>query len=293
MQSTRSPFDLNQADSYARWRDAKLAGMPSKLDDLIVEVRDPRQLTDAEAEAISKRCRRANMAIYVGRTGDDPDKEIPRQLGLRFGLKTLDHNPGADEDAITSLSIQPDAFHRGFIPYTDRPIAWHTDGYYNGPERQIHGMILHCVHPAAEGGENALLDPEWLYLQLREQDPAHIEALQHPQAMSIPPNVVDGEEVRPRATGPVFSTDAEGHLHMRYTDRKRSIDWREDAATSEAVAALRALLADERAPVFQAKLESGWGLVCNNVLHTRTQFSDAGQPRLMYRARYYERMRES
>jgi len=33
------------------------------------------------------------------------------------------------------------------------------------------------------------------------------------------------------------------------------------------------------------------GLLCNNVLHDRAGFSDdAGHPRLLYRARYYDRI---
>ena len=148
-----SPLSLDNHDAYAAWREAKLTNYPSAIDHLIVEVDDPRQLTDAEYGAILERCKRANMAIYIGRTGDDPDKDIPRLLGERFGLHRLDHNPGADDDAITAITIQSDALHRGYIPYTDRPIAWHTDGYYNAPERQIQGFILHCVHAAAEGGE--------------------------------------------------------------------------------------------------------------------------------------------
>ena len=287
-----SPPSLKNHDAYAAWRDAKLANYPSAIEQLIVEVDDPRRLTDAEYGAILERCERANMAIYVGRTGDDPDKDIPRLLGERFGLHRLDHNPGADDDAITAIKIQSDALHRGYIPYTDRPIAWHTDGYYNAPERQIQAFILHCVHAAAEGGENGLIDPEMLYLRLRDRDPAHVRALSQADAMSIPPNVVDGAELRPVSIGPVFSQGARGHLHMRYTDRRRNIDWHDDPATAAAVTALREVLEAEDTPVFRARLQPGWGVICNNVLHSRTRFTDGDRSstRLFYRARYYDRI---
>jgi alpha-ketoglutarate-dependent taurine dioxygenase len=287
-----SPPSLKNHDAYAAWRDARLANYPSAIEQLIVEVDDPRRLTDAEYGAILERCERANMAIYVGRTGDDPDKDIPRLLGERFGLRRLDHNPGADDDAITAITIQSDALHRGYIPYTDRPIAWHTDGYYNAPGRQIQAFILHCVHAAAEGGENGLIDPEMVYLRLRDRDPAYINALMQTDAMSIPPNVVDGAELRPVSIGPVFSQGTGGHLHMRYTDRRRNIDWRDDPATTAAVAALREVLDAEDTPVFRARLQPGWGVICNNVLHSRTRFTDGdrGSTRLFYRARYYDRI---
>ena len=290
-----SPLSLDDAATYAAWHDLKLAGHPSRLEDLIVEVRDPRRLSAAEHAAILDRCRRANMAIYVGDTREDPDKEIPRRLGEQFGLTRLDHNPGADEDAITAITIQSDALHRGYIPYTDRPIAWHTDGYYNPPGRQIHAFILHCVRPATEGGVNGIIDPEILYIRLRDRDPAHIRALMRADAMTIPPNIVDGVELRPASTGPVFSSGIGGQLAMRYTDRRRNIQWRDDRATTDAVAALRAVLEAADTPRFSATLEPGWGLICNNVLHSRSRFSDGAEPdpahgRLLYRARYYDRI---
>ncbi len=285
---------LDHPDDYARWRDQKLAQAPQRLEELIVEVRDPRQLTDAERDAILDRCRRANMAVYVTPLADDPDKAIPRRLGEQLGLGPLDRNPGADEDAVTSLSVRSDAFHRGYIPYTDRPIAWHTDGYYNAPQRQISAFILHCVRPAAAGGINGLIDPEMLYIRLRERDPDHIRALTRPTAMTIPPNVVDGVELRPASIGPVFRPGDRGHLALRYTDRRRNIQWQDDAATQAAVAAIRDLLDDPLTPRFEARLAPGEGVVCNNVLHNRSRFEDgADQARLLYRARYYRRIAET
>jgi len=289
-----SPFTLTHPDAYRRWRDARLAAAPTRLADLIVTVRNPRDLSAAEHGAILERCRRANMAIYVGPTGEDPDKAIPALLGARFGLHRLDHNPGADADAITSLKVQTDAGHARYIPYTDRPIAWHTDGYYNRPERQIHGLLLHCVHPAAVGGANALLDHEVVYCLVRDQDPQFIEALMHPACMTIPANQGEGAdggtELRPEASGPVFSVRPDGRLHMRYTDRARNIVWRNDPLTTAAVECLKRVLQTPGPWHLEGRLESGWGLICNNVLHTRTRFNDGAVPRLIYRARYYDRV---
>jgi len=291
---TPSPFDLDNADGYARWRDARLAAAPTRLADLVVEVEDPRQLTQAQFDAILDRCGRANMAIYVGRTGEDPGKSIPVELGARFGLHRLDHNPGADEDAVTSLKVQTDARHRGYIPYTDRPIAWHTDGYYNTPERQIHGLLLHCVHPAAAGGANALLDHEIVYCLVRDRDPEFIRALMHPECMTIPANEGEaptgGTVTRAEQSGPVFSVRPDGRLHMRYTNRARNIRWRDDPLSAAAVDCLKTVLHTPGPWHLEGRLEPGWGLICNNVLHTRTGFADGPVPRLIYRARYYDRI---
>jgi hypothetical protein len=285
-----SPFDLGSDNAYLAWREQKLADAPTRLADLIVEIDDPRRLTAAEHAAILERCRRANMAIYIGNTGDDPDKEIPTRLGAAFGLTRLDHNRGADDDAITSLTVQTDARHRDYIPYSNRPIAWHTDGYYNSPERRIDALLLHCVHPAADGGANDLLDHEIVYILVRDQSPDYIRALMHPECMTIPASHVDGAQVRPDQPGPVFAVRPDGQLHMRYTNRARNIVWRDDPLTREAVAWLKDVLHRDTPWHFRGRLESGWGLISNNVLHTRTGFTDGEVPRLLYRARYYDRI---
>ncbi|MEW8125696.1 MAG: TauD/TfdA family dioxygenase [Candidatus Thiodiazotropha endolucinida] len=287
-----SPFLPENHDAYAIWRDAKLDSYPETVGELIVEIRDPRRLSTAEHDKILSLCRKTNMAIWAGLSGHDSDKHIISELGLAFGLSHLDHNMCADDDAISSLTVQSDALRNGYIPYSDRPIAWHTDGYYNLPEQQIHALLLHCVNPAEQGGENDLLDHEILFIQIMERNPDYIHALMNPQAMTIPPNIVDGEELRPARTGPVFAVYPDGHLHMRYTDRSRSIEWLDDPLLKEAVEYMKSLLHSPSPWQFHAKLQAGQGLISNNVLHTRSGFTDGEQARLLYRARYYDRIRQ-
>lgn len=284
-----SAFDLADPDGYARWRDRKLAAHPTRVQDLVVEVAEPAALSEAEHAALLNRVRRCNMAVYASPVGANPDKARVRGLGRRFGLERLDQHLCTDSDAISALEIADDTLHAGYIPYSNRPIAWHTDGYYNGASEQIRGLILHCVRPAREGGANRLLDHEMAYLLLRERDPGYIAALQHPAVMCIPPNVVDGVEIRGETCGPVFSVDPAGRLHMRYTARSRNIAWRDDADTRAAVAALSEILAGPSPYHFETTLQSGQGLICNNVLHTRSGF-EPDSPRLLYRARYFDRI---
>ena len=293
--SPASPFALENARSYATWRNAKLKDYPVSAAALRVEVKDPRALSDTEMQRLLQVCRKTNMAIYASRLGELADKLIPRRLGEQFGLIRLDSNLLADEDAVTSLQVAPEKSGRGYIPYSNRRLLWHTDGYYNPPERRVRAFVLHCVTPAARGGENALLDPEIAYLRLRDENPEFIRALMAPDALTIPANTEEGGENRPAQTGPVFSVDpATGSLHMRYTARTRSIEWKPGAATRNAVQALERLLAGDSPHVFGYRLAAGEGLLCNNVLHNRTEFADdvdKGVSRLIYRARYYDRIR--
>jgi hypothetical protein len=285
-------LDLDNAPAYAAWRERKLASHPRRLEDLLVDIAVPRRLTFAEREALLARCAVANMALYASPTGSDPDKDIPRQLGRQLGLVNLDANRLADDDGISPLAVAPAGTRTEFIPYTDRGIKWHTDGYYNTLERQVRGLLLHCVQRAESGGENRLMDHEIAYILLRDENPDHIRAFMAPDAMTIPPRLEDGAIARAAQAGPVFSVYPDGFLHMRYTARTVSIEWKADAATRAAVAALERILADEASPyIFRGRLEPGMGLVCNNVLHDRSAFADSdARKRLLYRARYFDRI---
>jgi alpha-ketoglutarate-dependent taurine dioxygenase len=291
----QTPFDLENTDAYLRWRDHKLANTITDTSKLIVEINDPRALTSSEHAALLERCRRSNMVIYA--TGSSAvDEETVRRFGLQFGLDNLDANWLAGEQGITRVTVSAeDGQRQAYIPYTDRAIKWHTDGYYNPPERQVRGMILHCVHNAGQGGENRLLDHEIAYLMLRDENSDFIHALSAPDAMTIPERTDEYGVARAAQTGPVFSVDpASGTLHMRYTARTRSIVWKQDAATLAAVAALEKLLASDLPHIHRTLLEPGMGLLCNNVLHDRAAFSDTpDSPRLLYRARYHERIAAS
>ena len=284
-----NPFDLDNHTAYEAWRARKLDGYPQSAEELIVEVNDPLNLSDAEHNAILDRCRKTNMAIYKSHTGTDPDKQIPATLGAQLGLRNLDRNMGADDDGITALRVVDQQWRGRYIPYTNRPIHWHTDGYYNGLDQQIYALLLHCVRPAAAGGENALFDHELAYIRLRDMNPDFISSLMAPDAMTIPENVEHGSVVRPARSGPVFSTRGNTCLHMRYTARTHSIEWKTDATTRAAVKTLETLLTSDEPFIYRLTLQPGWGLISNNVLHDRSGFDDdPDHPRLLYRLRYFD-----
>jgi hypothetical protein len=84
---------------------------------------------------------------------------------------------------------------------------------------------------------------------------------------------------------------AGGSLHMRYTARKRNVTWRQDTLTQQAVSALDEILHADSTFIYRATLQSGQGLISNNVLHDRSGFDDnSDAPRLLYRLRYFDRV---
>ena len=285
-----SPFRLENEAAFDQWREAKLAAVPESL---LVPIASPANLTERERDTLLSILRKCNMAVYQCARPEAVGKEEVRQFGRQLGLQRLDPNMLADDDGITSLQTEVRKSERGYIPYSDKRLLWHTDGYYNPSERQIRAMILHTVQDAGAGGENQLLDHELVYLIMRDTNPEFVRALMQPRAMTIPANTEPGGEIRPAQMGPVFSVDAEsGDLHMRYTARTRSIEWHDDPVTKQAVACLEQILADSEY-IVQHRMEPGQGLICNNALHNRTAFendTDAGKSRLLYRARYYDRI---
>jgi hypothetical protein len=300
-----SPFHPDNEAGYRAWRADKLAGYPKRGEDLIVPVADHRRLSNAEYQALWQRVAKTNVAVYATGLGETEDKAIPRLVAAQFGLQSLDANWLADEDGISSLTPQDgdgdgaadrapgvDPGRRGdYIPYTHHRIRWHTDGYYNPRERRIFAMMLHCVRAAEEGGVNDLYDQELAYIALRDADPGHIRALMAEDAMTIPARVDETGTARPDEVGPALCVH-EGNLHLRYTARTKSIRWKPDAATRSAVQALEDLLASRPHGVFTVKLAPGMGVLCNNVLHTRSGFTDRPEHRrLLYRARYHDHIR--
>jgi alpha-ketoglutarate-dependent taurine dioxygenase len=290
-----SPFLPGNDTAYYRWREWKLADYPRSAADLLVQVSDPGNLGEAEIRAILARCCKANAAIYEMAGGVTVGRHELQAFGRQFGLQHLDNNLRADEDSITSLRVVSADERTHYIPYTNRPLNWHTDGYYNTPEEQVRGVVLHCVSASAQGGDNLYLDHEIAWLLLRDENPDYIVALMQPDVMMIPANVENGVEIRPAQSGPVFSIEPQsGALHMRYTARTRSISWKEDRITRLATGFLADLLASDSAYIIRHRLHAGQGIICNNILHKREAFTDdaaTGRERLLFRARYHDRIR--
>jgi len=296
MNTLKNPFLFTDEHVYQAWRQNKLDNYPDSLQQLVVAI-DASMPTLEHCAAISSVCKKTNIAIYRLDNPAASSKAFVHALGEQLGLMRLDGNLCADSDSVTSLQVMDTGRQSGYIPYSNRPLSWHTDGYYNLPEQRIRAMLLHCVRDALSGGDNMLLDHEMAYIQLRDQNPAFIRALMQDDAMTIPPNIEGDEMIREARTGPVFSVDPQtGQLHMRYSARARNVIWRDDAITRAAVSTLTALLTDKNPYVIKYRLQPGEGIICNNVLHGRSGFEDdpaPGKNRLLFRARYFDRIKNS
>lgn len=276
--------------SYPEWRETRLSSRPRNVDEILVDIGGLTDMSDAERAQILRACGHSNMAIYRCRD-KKVDRAAVRTFASEFGLNNIDHHLCANADGVSELTVASEGARTGYVPYSNRSLSWHTDGYYNEKKRQVNAVVLHCAQNAAMGGENELLDPEIAYIRLRDEDPRFITALEHPECMTIPANRGKEGEIRPAVSGPVFSYDVRGEIHMRYSARKRNIRWRDDDLTRAALECLTGILAQRDGPVFRYRLQPGEGLISNNVLHNRTAFEDGSVgPRLLYRARFFDRI---
>ncbi len=284
-------FELSDEAGYTAWRDAKLANYPTTWDESIVTVHDMANPTSDEISQLLDMCQKTNMAIYDSNRTATP--EALESFCANFGLKTMESHRSAGGHGVVSIEQTSTDTRGGYIPYTNKPLSWHTDGYYNAPEQRIRAMILHCGRDAGEGGINALLDPEIAYIRMRDENPDFIKAFMHKECYTIPENTDPRTPLRPISVGPIFEVDPEtGALHMRFSARGRSVIWRDDETTLQARNFLTHLLENDPL-ILRYKLQSGQGVISNNVLHNRTGLTDNAEPghrRLMYRIRYFERM---
>lgn len=289
-----SPFNLLNERAYQAWREQKLHQYPRNITDIKVSLADVDHITQAEIQRLTRVCAKTNTVIYQCLTPLE-NKDQLRNLGQKLGLQRLDENICADEDGISGLQVsQGGTRHEGYIPYTNKPINWHTDGYYNQPEHTIRAMILHCVSDSAQGGDNAILDHEILYILMRDNNPDMVREMMQSDVMTIPANIENGVLVREAQTGPVFSIDPlSGNLHMRYTARKRSIEWKQNDLVKQATSFIDELFEQGSEYIIRYRLNPGEGIISNNALHNRTGFEDDSETnkhRLIYRARYFDRV---
>ena len=295
--ATEPPYlSLSNNTAYQAWRKQKLDTFTNDITSLIIEIDDIAATNNEQLNELLKQAKLYNMAFY---RFTDPAKEDASNkakvhiLAKHAGLQHIDKNICADVDKLTSIMVCEHKGQHQYIPYSSKRLSWHTDGYYNTNDNQINGMLLHFEHPAESGGKSLLLDHDIAYILLRDENPDYIKAFMHPNAMTIPANILNDKEIRAAQTGPVFSIHPTGNLHMRYSARLRNIEWRDDSPTLEAVAFLQELWRNGSPYILQHTMQAHEGVLCNNVLHCRTEFTDSDDPRqkrLLYRGRYLDRI---
>ena len=284
---------LDFESDYAEWKALKLGTLARRSGAPVISIKNPQRLSPAELQAIEQQCQQNNFALYRLQQAHTANKQSIRSLACQLGMRQLDQNLCADHDSISSVKVMKPGRAQGYIPYTQHALNWHTDGYYNPLDQHIRSFLLHCIQPAPQGGENMFINHELIYIHLFEQEPGLIAALRQTDALTIPENIENDTQIRPAQTGPVFYRDSKTRaLQMRYTARSKSIKWKNDARVLASKKIIETLLQNDKY-VTRYRLNSGEGMVCNNILHGRSAFTNGNIPeqqRLLYRVRSYNRL---
>ena len=198
------------------------------------------------------------------------------------GMKTYDCNNIESNEISTITPLQNNKIN--YIPYTDKSLNWHTDGYYD--RKSIFSWLLHCVNPATQGGENYLLDHELALREyvLRNDD---VNNLMAEDALTIPESK---NTSRSEISTYIFSFKNQyKKLHMRFSMRKDNIGTSPKASSS--IRKLREIIENDCAKYsLTYKLQKNEGIVTNNILHGREAFKDDKVKRKLLRIRSYERL---
>ena len=293
-------FNLSHQSDFDTWSKWKLSLYSSQgIERLrkVIEIDPDAPFEKAQLTKLRQNIDDFNFAFYRIINCSNFDLNALSLLGRQFGLFELDANLCAEEDRMTILTdhtSQDDSnkHRQRYIPYSNKALNWHTDGYYNPQHQRVRAFILHCVQPASSGGGNSFIDPDIVYILLRQENPAFIEALANPEVMLIPENRDDKDILRPETSTAVFQVSSDyAILDMRYSQRKKHIIWRDDSLTQQALSCLNELLGKKSKWHIDYRLKAGEGIVSNNVLHRREAYhDDTGNQRVYYRARYYSRV---
>ena len=291
------PIHLPLNNSFEDWAESKLSQYTeARLQQLMtpISLNISTGFNQDSIDRLRENIRDFNLALYQVEQDQQLTPDTITLMADQLGLKTLDKHLCASEDKIafitdTSSGTCVDDARRRYIPYSNKALSWHTDGYYNPYHQCVKAFILHCQQSANSGGGNSFLDPAIAYILLSRKNPAYIEALSHPRVMRIPANTEGDNCIRAETESSVFQLDADGGFSaMRFSQRKRHIIWRDDPVTRDALACLNDLLDNGHKWRVDCKLGPGQGVVTNNVLHRREAYKDEGDRKRIYmRARFY------
>ena len=266
---------------FLRWAEEKERNIPHNIDGIIVNIHDINNVKISEIAKIKETINKCNSCIYSSKI---PLKSNTNLLKFveSIGMKTYDRNNIESNEISTITPLENNKIN--YIPYTDKSLNWHTDGYYD--KKSIFSWLLHCVHPATHGGENYLLDHE---LALREYVLRYddINNLMSEDALTIPESK---DTSRSEISTYIFSIKNQyKKLHMRFSMRKDNIGTSPKAG--DAVIKLKQTIENDCAKYsLTYKLQKNEGIITNNILHGRKAFKDDKVKRKLLRIRSYERL---
>ena len=272
----------SKSNEFKQWALEKEDNIPLNIDDLIVKIHDINHATLAEISNIKDIIKRFNCCVYQSKVGLNAQADL-MNFAQSIGMETYDTNNIHNSPISLIMSLETENA-LNYIPYTNKKLNWHTDGYYD--EKPIFSWLLHCEEPAYSGGENYLLDHE---LAIREYIIKYdnLESLSSLDAFTIPGNT---HANRGETKGYICDNDNEyKKFHMKFSMREKNMKLNEQSKT--AIMRMKKIIKEDcKKYCLTYKLSKNEGIVSNNILHGRNSFEDGKAMRKLYRIRSYERI---
>ncbi len=286
----KSPFILENQTEYQKWRTHKLSLYPINLNKLSVSFNN-KNIDNDKINKLKDIVKKYNFAIYdfTSKLNDNHLQNFCTKLDLINFVSNL----LADSKGISTITDQVNTKSKlsgiEYIPYTNKQLNWHTDGYYYPINTSVKSFLLHCMLPAKSGGENILLDHEIIYIYLRDHNHDFIKILMQNNIMEIPKNknIKNSQSI----IGPVFYTDEDGFLNMRFTSRQQNIIWQKNDMIKQIKDFIYSFIMEDNKYKFNVLLKENQGYVANNILHKREEYTDGKNKRLLKRLRFSKRIK--
>ena len=275
----------NTTEDYKRWKDKKLGSFTDNIDELTVQIVNPNNISKPEKSRVISLLSQNNLVFFKIDDTKYKDKSSIKNLALQVGLGDYEFDSKSDLDGLTEISDHNnDSGINEYIPYTNKELNWHTDGYYNDDRNSINAWLLFCRAQAEDGGLNKFLDHEIAYI-LFNQKSSRLSDLMLNNTYNIPKNLITN---RPEISNPVFKFNDQ-KLHMKFSMRKKNIIW--NSSSIEASNILKTIIKDSSKYHVVKRLSEGEGVITNNVIHMRTAFTNSkNKNRLLYRLRSKKRV---
>ena len=274
-------FLSSKSSEFLKWAAQKENNIPKNINEISVEIKDINRATKNEISKIRSTLDKFNSCLYRSNR-DLESNSCLLDFAKAVGMKTFDCNNIEANEISTISSIKNENIQ--YIPYTNKALNWHTDGYYD--KKPLFSWLLHCINPADDGGENYLLDHE---LAMREYVLSYddIEVLMNKRAITIPESPGSN---RSELSTYIFSFDNDYEkLHMRFSMRKENIKMSDNTFT--AMSKLTDVIENNCSKYsINYKLSKNEGILSNNILHGRNSFKDDKVQRKLLRIRSYERL---
>ena len=267
---------------FKQWASEKEDNIPSNINDLKIDLHDINHISLKEISIIKDKIKRFNCCIYKSHVDLLTQADL-LNFAKSIGTKTYYDNNIHSNPVSSIMPLEPEKTVN-YIPYTNKQLNWHTDGYYD--EKPIFSWLLHFEEPAFSGGENYLLDHE---LAIREYILKHdnLDQLTRPDSFIIPSNADAG---RNETKGYICDMNNKyKKFHMKFSMRQKNIELNERSKTAF-IRMKKIIKEDCKKYCITYKLSKNEGIVSNNILHGRNSFEDGKVMRKLYRIRSYERI---